>query len=393
MVIGSLPKHLQLLVQTPTPHRLPAKMLTTALASAHIALGARMVPFAGWNMPVQYRGILDEAKTVREHAGLFDLGHMGRVKVSGPQAEAYMQRLQTNDASMIKSGRIRYALLLDDNGLTQDDILVYRNPSDDGFFVVINAGNAERDLALMNALAKDFDVTVEDCTQSLGMIAIQGPKSEKITQKICSGDLASLGYYAWMETEVCGVPMTLSRTGYTGEDGFEAYVPAGHEQKVWDAFLAAGLDHGMTAIGLGARDTLRHEAGMPLYGHEINETTNPLEANLGWAVKMTHDFVGKEALERITAAGGTGRQLVGLITHSKRCPRQGYPIAAGDKQIGEVCSGSISPTLSKSGTPTNIATAYVDSEFAAVGTELRFVVRDKQEPCVVTPLPFYKRQR
>lgn len=368
-------------------------MQSTALESAHIALGARMVPFAGWSMPVQYRGILDEAKTVREHAGLFDLGHMGRVKVYGPQAEAFLQRLQTNDAAAIKPGKIRYALLLDDEGLTQDDILLYRNPDNDGFFVVINAGNATRDLERMNAIAKDFDVTVEDCTQSLGMIAIQGPKSQEITQQICSGDLASLGYYAWMNTEIDGIPMTLSRTGYTGEDGFEAYVPSGKEQQVWDAFIKAGEPLGMTPIGLGARDTLRHEAGMPLYGHEINETTNPLEANLGWAVKMNHDFVGKAALERVTEKGGTGRTLVGLITHSKRCPREGYPIASDGKTIGAVCSGSISPTLSKSGTPTNIATAYVESQHSEVGTELQFVVRDKAEPCVVTALPFYKRER
>jgi len=368
-------------------------MQTTALESVHAAAGARMVPFAGWNMPVQYRGILEEANTVRERAGLFDLGHMGRVKVHGPEAEAFLQRLQTNDAASIKPGRIRYALILDDDGLTQDDILLYRNPADDGFFVVINAGNAQRDLERMHAVAADFDCIVEDCTQSLGMIAIQGPRSQEITQQLCSGDLAALGYYAWMETEVCGVPMTLSRTGYTGEDGFEAYIPSGHEETVWNAFLAAGGDAGLTPIGLGARDTLRHEAGMPLYGHELDETTNPLEANLGWAVKTNHDFIGRAALEKVTAAGGTGRTLVGLTTHSKRCPRQGYPIANGDQEIGSVCSGSISPTLSKSGTPTNIATAYVEDAFASVGTELSFVVRGKAEPCVVTELPFYKRAR
>ena len=368
-------------------------MQTTALESVHVAAGARMVPFAGWNMPVQYRGILEEAKTVREQAGLFDLGHMGRVKVYGPEAEAFLQRLQTNDAASIKPGRIRYALLLDEDGLTQDDILLYRNPADDGFFVVINAGNAQRDLERMRAVAADFDCTVEDCTRSLGMIAIQGPRSEDITQQLCSGDLASLGYYAWMQTDVCGVPMTLSRTGYTGEDGFEAYVPSGHEAQVWGAFLEAGAAHGLTPIGLGARDTLRHEAGMPLYGHEIDETTNPLEANLGWAVKMNHDFIGKDALERVTAAGGTGRKLVGLTTHSKRCPRQGYPIAAGDQTVGAVCSGSISPTLAAAGNPTNIATAYVQDAFTEVGTELSFVVRGKSEPCVVAPLPFYKRAR
>ncbi|MFK7742418.1 MAG: glycine cleavage system aminomethyltransferase GcvT [Planctomycetota bacterium] len=374
-------------------------MQTTALESVHIAHGARMVPFAGWNMPVQYRGILEEAKTVREHAGLFDLGHMGRVKVSGPQAEAFLQRLQTNDAASIKPGRIRYAMILDEQGLTQDDILLYRNPEGTrdeagGFFVVINAGNAARDLERMRATAKDFDVVVDDCTQNLGMVAIQGPRSQDITQRICSSDLSELKYYAWMETEVCGIPMTLSRTGYTGEDGFEAYIPSGHEEQVWKAFLEAGKDDGLLPIGLGARDTLRHEAGMPLYGHELDETTNPLEANLSWAVKMNHDFVGKAALEKVEAAGGTGRTLVGLTTHSKRCPRHGYAIAAaGGETIGHVCSGSISPTLSKSGTPTNIATAYVKTEHAAVGTELSFVVRDKHEPCVVTELPFYKRAR
>lgn len=374
-------------------------MQTTALESVHVAAGARMVPFAGWNMPVQYRGILEEAATVREHAGLFDLGHMGRVKVSGPDAEAFLQRLQTNDAASIKPGRIRYALILDDDGMTQDDILLYRNPADcsdgEGFFVVINAGNAERDLARMRAVAADFDCAVEDCTPTLGMIAIQGPRSQDITQRICAGDLASLGYYAWMETEVCGVRMTLSRTGYTGEDGFEAYIPKGHEETVWRAFLEAGEADGLTPIGLGARDTLRHEAGMPLYGHELDEGTNPLEANLGWAVKMNHDFVGRAALEKVTAAGGTGRRLVGMTTHSKRCPRQGYPIMApdGSRAIGKVCSGSISPTLSKGGTPTNIATAYVEDAFGEVGTELSFAVRDKHEPCVVTELPFYKRAR
>ena len=363
-------------------------MQATALESTHVALQARMVPFAGWNMPVQYRGILDEARTVRTKAGLFDLGHMGRVKVRGPQAEAFLQRLQTNDAAAIPAGRIRYSMILNDQGLTQDDILVYRNPKNDGFFVVINAGNTPRDLGIMREIARKYDCVVEDCTQSLGMIAIQGPLSQQITQQICAGDLASLKYYAWMDTSVCGIPMTLSRTGYTGEDGFEVYVPSGHEKKVWDAFMAAGQAHGMTAIGLGARDTLRHEAGMPLYGHEIDETTNPLEAGLDWAVKMNHDFVGKQALEKVLAAGGTGRKLVSLTSTSKRCPRQGYAIVKGGTTIGHVCSGNISPTLD-----TNIATAYVRTEYAVPGTHLEFLVRDKAEPCVVVPSPFYKRAR
>ena len=365
----------------PTMHK-------TALESIHVALGARMVPFAGWNMPVQYGGILDEARTVRTKAGMFDLGHMGRVRIRGRQAEAFLQKLQTNDAAAIPPGRIRYAMILDEKGLTQDDILVYRNPRNDGFFVVINAGNTERDLRIMRETAKGFDVVVDDCTHSLGMIAIQGPLSQQITQRLTKADLSSLKYYAWMEAEVCGIPMTVSRTGYTGEDGFEVYVPTGNEPKVWSAFFAAGTSDGLMPIGLGARDTLRHEAGMPLYGHEIDETTNPLEAGLEWAVKMNHDFTGKAALEKVSAAGGTGRKLVGLTSPSKRCPRQGYPLVKGGTKVGHVCSGNVSPTLD-----TNIATAYVRTDLAVPGTALEFLVRDKGEPCVVSNLPFYKRSR
>lgn len=363
-------------------------MQATALESLHVNLGARMVPFGGWNMPVQYGPILDEARTVRTKAGLFDLGHMGRVRVTGRGAEAFLQRLQTNDVAAIPPGRIRYAMILDDHGRTQDDILVYRNPRNDGFFVVVNAGNTARDLGIMRTIANDFDVTIEDCTHSLGMIAIQGPLSPQITQRFCAGDLASLKYYGWMETRAVGVPMTISRTGYTGEDGFELYVPKGHEKAVWNAFFDAGAADGLAPIGLGARDTLRHEAGMPLYGHEIDETTNPIEAGLEWAVKFNHDFVGRDALQRVVAAGGTGRQLVGLTSNSKRCPRQGYAIVRGGERIGHVCSGNISPTLD-----TNIATAYVRTDCAVPGTALEFVVRDKTEPCVVATLPFYKRSR
>ncbi|MBM4061688.1 MAG: glycine cleavage system aminomethyltransferase GcvT [Planctomycetes bacterium] len=363
-------------------------MQTTALESIHVALGARMVSFAGWNMPVQYRGILDEVRTVRTAAGLFDLGHMGRVAVAGRQAEAFLQRLQTNDVAAIPPGRIRYAMILNEQGLTQDDILVYRNPKNDGFFVVVNASNCERDLTIMRATAAGFDVRIEDRTHSLGMIAIQGPLSVQIAQRVVKGPLEPLKYYGWMETEVCGVPMSVSRTGYTGEDGFEAYVPKGHEVQVWNALMAAGAPLGLTAIGLGARDTLRHEAGMPLYGHEIDETTNPLEAGLDWGVKMNHDFTGRKALEQVIQKGGTGRKLVGLTSSGKRCPRQGYPLVLGGKQVGHVCSGSISPTLD-----TNIATAYLRTDLAVPGTKLEFLVRDKAESCVVVKTPFYERKR
>ncbi len=364
-------------------------MRQTSLRAVHAALGARLVPFAGWEMPVQYGPILDEVRTVRTKAGLFDLGHMGRVRIRGRDAEAFLQRLQTNDAREIKPGRIRYALILDEQGLTQDDILVYRNPKDDGFFLVINAGNCDRDLGIMRRIAATFgDAQVDDATARLGMLAIQGPASQAIVQTLCKDDLSALKYYAWMETTVAGIPMEVSRTGYTGEDGFEFYLDDRHTPELWPKLLAAGRDHGLQPIGLGARDTLRLEAGMPLYGHEIEERTNPLEANLDWAVKFTHDFVGRTALEAIRQRGGTGRRLVGLQTDSKRCPRQGYEVRAGGKAIGHICSGAISPTLE-----TNIATAYVAEQFAAPGTPIEFAIKDKTEPAAVVPLPFYKRQR
>ena len=366
-------------------------MQSTALKQVHESLGARLVPFAGWTMPVQYTGILEEVRHVRTRAGLFDLGHMGRVAVSGRDAEPFLQRLQTNDVTKIPPGGIRYSLILDEDGKTQDDILVYRDASGGGFFLVINAGNTPRDLEIMRQLAAQFDreqLRVDDRTQELGMLAIQGPASLAITQRLTRIDLSALRYYTWTHGEVAGVACSLSRTGYTGEDGFEVYVPQGSTVDMWQAFLEAGRMDGLQPIGLAARDTLRLEAGMPLYGHEIDETTNPLEANLGFAVKFTHDFTGRTALEKVQAAGGTGRKLVGLTTTSQRVPRQGYPVFAGERPVGSVCSGSVSPTLG-----TNIATAYVEEAVSAPGTELAFGVRDRREPAQVTALPFYKRAR
>ncbi len=365
-------------------------LLETALKPAHEALGARLVPFAGWNMPVQYQGILEEAVLVRTKAGLFDLGHMGRVRVAGKGAEAFLQRLQTNDAKTLAKGQIRYALMLDEQGATQDDILVYRDAvADDSYFLVVNASNTARDLARMRATAAGMpDVRITDQTQELGMFAIQGPLAHEITQTLTDSDLASLKYYFWRRARVAGADVEISRTGYTGEDGFEVYAPQARIRGLWDAFLAAGKPKGLLPAGLGSRDTLRLEAGMPLYGHEIDETTNPLEAGLGWAVKFTHDFTGRAALEAIQQRGGTGRRLVGLTSTSKRVPRQGYGVFAAGKQVGHVVSGAVSPTLS-----THIATAYVEDRFATAGTALEFAIKDKREPAVVCALPFYKRKK
>jgi aminomethyltransferase len=364
-------------------------MRETVLKSTHQALGARMVPFGGWDMPVQYKGILEEARIVRSAAGLFDLGHMGRVRVRGGDAEAFLQRLQTNDAAQIPAGRIRYAMILNEDGLTQDDILVYREPDEDGFFLVINAGNTDRDLGIMRALAAGYsDLELIDQTDELAMIAVQGPLSEAIVGKITDIDLTAVKYYAGARGPVLGAEAAVSRTGYTGEDGFEIYLPQDKAVEAWEALLRNGGDQGLEPCGLGSRDILRLEAGMPLYGHEIDETTTPLDAGLTFGVKFTHDFVGREALERIQAAGGPTRRLVGLETESRRVPRQGYPIVHGGETVGSVCSGGASPTRGK-----NIATAYVPHHLAEPGTELGFAIRDKAEPAVVVPLPFYKRAR
>ncbi|MCA8942214.1 MAG: glycine cleavage system aminomethyltransferase GcvT [Planctomycetes bacterium] len=364
-------------------------MKETVLKSAHEALGARLVPFGGWAMPVQYRPILDEAKTVRHEVGMFDLGHMGRVAVTGSDAEAFLQAVQTNDAAKIQPGRIRYALILDEDGRTQDDILVYREPDDSGFFVVVNASNTERDLEIMQRTASQFgDVNVTDLTPELGMVALQGPNSVEVMKQITDVDVDGMKYYGWDRGEVCGVRAAISRTGYTGEDGFEVYLPQAATPDLWNTLLEVGASQGLTACGLGSRDILRLEAGMALYGHEIDETTTPLDAGLDWAVKFTHDFTGREALERIRANGGPERELVGLKTDSKRVPRQGYTLWQGDDELGIVCSGGMSPTLS-----TNIATAYVKRGSVAIGDEIEFAIRDKREPATVAALPFYKRAK
>jgi aminomethyltransferase len=368
-------------------------MRETVLRPVHEERGARMVPFAGWKMPVEYRGILEEARAVRNAAGLFDLGHMGRVEVRGPDTIPFLQKLQTNDASKIAPGKIRYAMILDESGRTQDDILVYHRPDGAGFFVVINAGNADRDLGLMRERAAGFDVEIVDRTDELGMIAVQGPKAVDIMRRATNGiDFDALRYYSWADgTCLDGVPVQVSRTGYTGEDGFELYLPADRTVELWRALEELGAGDGLIPCGLGARDVLRLEAGMPLYGHEIDETTTPWDAGLAFGVKLDHDFVGREALVRLQDAGTPDRHLIGLVTESRRCPRQGYKVLSKDgEEIGIVCSGAASPTLGK-----NIATAYVRTGSVGVGDEIAFEVRagKPSEPATVVALPFYKRER
>ncbi|HKX46501.1 MAG TPA: glycine cleavage system aminomethyltransferase GcvT, partial [Planctomycetota bacterium] len=261
-------------------------MHATPLHAVHAALGARLVDFAGWHMPLQYGPILDEVRTVRERGGLFDLGHMGRFRVTGRDAVALCDRVATNRVEKIPQGAIRYALFCDEAGDPLDDLLVYRGA--DEVFLVVNASNTERDLAWIRGHAQGFDAAVEDQTASLSMLALQGRISEAVLQPLVAGlDLATLGYYRFGFGTVCGLrDVRVSRTGYTGEDGFELYLPPAETERVWHALLESGRPHGLAPIGLGARDTLRLEAGMPLYGHELGPGLNPIEAGLGFGVSL-----------------------------------------------------------------------------------------------------------
>jgi len=363
----------------------------TPLYDRHVAAGARLIPFSGWEMPVQYEGILAEHRRVRSHAGLFDLGHMGQVDVVGPDALAFLQWTTTNDVSRLEPGQAAYGMLPNDDGGVVDDIFVYRKPEgQDGYMVVINAANIERDLARwaeLKARRPEFDVEVIFLTDHLGMIAIQGPKAEAITQKLTSVDLAAVPYFSLLDAEIAGIPARVGRTGYTGEDGFELFPAKEQVGELWDALMEAGKDEEIAPIGLGARDTLRLEARMPLYGQELGDTISPYEAGLGWAVKLDKgDFVGREHMAKVKEEGPK-RRTVGFKTIGKTgAPRTHYEVAVDGTVIGEVTSGAFSPTLNE-----NIGLALIQAEYAGVGKPLQIIVRGKPVDAVQVKVPFYKR--
>jgi aminomethyltransferase len=364
-------------------------MKTTSLHGIHEQLGAKLIDFGGWHMPVQYGPILDEVVCVRNKAGLFDLGHMGRVHVRGKDALAFVDRIATNHCAKIPLGSIRYSLFCREDGNPIDDVLLYREP--ESVYIVVNASNTAADLAWMREHAKGFSVTIDDQTDATAMIAIQGQSSREILQRAVTGlDLAKLGYYKFDFASVCGLERTrISRTGYTGELGFELYLPNAEGPRVWRALTELGAQEGLRPIGLGARDILRLEAGMPLYGHEIDAAHNPIEAGLNFGVSFApekQNTIGRAALERVLAA--PRRKLVGLTTPGPRVPRQGSEVFRGSTRVGEVCSGSPSPTLS-----TNIASAYVALDAASAGTELELDFRGKRQACRVQDLPFFSRTR
>ena len=358
----------------------------TALTDIHRALGARLIEFGGWLMPVQYSSILEEHRAVRERAGLFDLSHMGELFVEGDDAGDALAAALVTDPRTLAVGRAHYSMICAPDGGIIDDLIVYRLGSE-RFLVVANASNAA---TVSDELARRLErwrAVLDDRSLVTSLVAIQGPRSAGILGPLTTVDLASLRYYAIAEGEVAGIPAHVARTGYTGEDGFEVFVDWARGPEVWTALQDAGRDAGTLPCGLGARDTLRLEAGMPLYGNELDRATNPFEAGLGRVVKLEKpgDFVGRAALERV-ARDGIAKRLVGLRVTGRGIARHGYPVDDAAGPTGVVTSGTQSPTL---GYP--IAMAYVAPGDGEPGTMLDVEVRDQRIPAEVVPLPFYRR--
>ncbi|MFI6104135.1 glycine cleavage system aminomethyltransferase GcvT [Streptomyces sp. NPDC051310] len=364
----------------------------TALDAVHRALGATMTDFAGWDMPLRYGSERDEHTAVRTRAGLFDLSHMGEITVTGPQAAALLDHALVGNIGGVAVGRARYTMICREDGGILDDLIVYRL-AEATYMVVANASNAQVVLDALTERAAGFDAAVRDDRDAYALIAIQGPESPGILKSVTDADLDGLKYYAGLPGTVAGVPALIARTGYTGEDGFELFVEPQHAEKLWQALTEAGRDAGLIPCGLSCRDTLRLEAGMPLYGHELTTSLTPFDAGLGRVVKFEKegDFVGREALAAAAERARTAppRKLVGLVAEGRRVPRAGMQVVADGTVIGEVTSGAPSPTL---GRP--IAMAYVDAAHAAPGTPgVGVDIRGTHEPYEVVALPFYKRQK
>lgn len=356
-----------------------AALLRTPLHEVHRREGGKIVDFAGWEMPVQYSGIQAEHQAVRTGIGLFDLSHMGEIEVTGPDAEAFVNRLVTNDVSKLAVGQALYTCMCRPDGKILDDLLVYR--FEQKFWLVVNASNRDKDMAWIEG-QKSGDVQVRDLSLEIALLAVQGPTSQAFLQPFTRADLDAIPYYHFVEGEVDGIPMVISRTGYTGEDGFELYCPWDKAEQLWTALRKNGE---IVPIGLGARDTLRLESGYALYGHEIDEETTPLDAGLGWVVKFGKaDFLGKEALQR-QKEEGVRKCLVGLEITSRGIPRQGYPVETADGPVGVVTSGTFSPSLAR-----GIALASVETAARSEGTELFVSVRGRREPARLVRPPFVK---
>ncbi|MFJ9248210.1 glycine cleavage system aminomethyltransferase GcvT [Streptomyces sp. NPDC101776] len=364
----------------------------TALDALHRSLGATMTDFAGWDMPLRYGSERDEHLAVRTRAGLFDLSHMGEITVTGPQAAHLLNYALVGNIASVGVGRARYTMICQADGGILDDLIVYRL-ADTSYMVVANASNAQIVLDSLVERAAGFDAVVRDDRDAYALLAVQGPESPGILASLTDADLDGLKYYAGLPGTVAGVPALIARTGYTGEDGFELFVSPGDAEKLWLALTEAGAAAGLIPCGLSCRDTLRLEAGMPLYGHELSTSLTPFDAGLGRVVKFEKDgdFVGRTALEAAAerAASQPPRVLVGLVAEGRRVPRAGFSVVADGRVIGEVTSGAPSPTLGKP-----IAMAYVDAAHSAPGTAgVGVDIRGSHEPYEVVALPFYKREK
>ncbi|WEG14297.1 glycine cleavage system aminomethyltransferase GcvT [Pullulanibacillus sp. KACC 23026] len=350
------------------------------------SLGAKTIDFGGWDLPVQFSSIKEEHKAVRERAGLFDVSHMGEIEVKGTGAEAFLQGLVTNDVLPLQAGDALYTAMCYENGGTVDDLIIYKRDNED-YLLVVNASNTDKDFDWMKEHAPQ-ELSVLNVSSQVAQLAIQGPLAETILQTLTDEDLSAIRFFKFKENvPLAGISSLVSRTGYTGEDGFEIYCPWVDAPKLWEAILEAGQDKGLLPCGLGARDTLRFEAKLPLYGQELSASISPIEGGVGFAVKPNKqaDFIGKAVLKD-QKENGARRKLVGLEMIDKAIPRTHYEVFVGEKKIGEVTTGTQSPTLGK-----NLGLALVEVEYAALGTEVEVDVRGKRRKAIIVKAPFYKR--
>ncbi|MBI5807095.1 MAG: glycine cleavage system aminomethyltransferase GcvT [Ignavibacteriales bacterium] len=360
-------------------------MKKTRFYSVHQKLNAKIVEFAGYQMPIQYSSIIAEHKAVRNSVGVFDVSHMGEIFIRGNKALDFVNYITVNDASILTDGRVQYSAMCYEDGGIVDDLLVYRI-SETEFLLVVNASNKDKDYEWMKKNNK-FDVEISDESDEYSLLAVQGPNSKSTIQKICDRPL-DLEYYHFFKAKIDGVDMIVSRTGYTGELGYELYFKGddANAEKIWNAIFEAGKEFNIQPVGLGARDSLRLEMGFCLYGNDIDQTTNTIEAGLGWITKLKKpNFIGKDVLVK-TKEEGPKRKLVALISEEKCFPRHGYDLSVDGKKVGHITSGTVSPILEKA-----IALGYVESIYAKEGTQVNFLIRGKEIPATVTKLPFIKK--
>lgn len=362
-------------------------LMRTPFFEIQAELGARFVPFAGWEMPVQFSGVLAEHAAVRGAAGLFDVSHMGEVSVKGPEALVGLQHIVTNDLSKLSDGDALYTVMCQEDGGIVDDLIVYRVSADD-YFICVNAGRRFEDVEHFRTHLANFDCEMQDISDSYGQLALQGPNAAQILRAVSDCDLSEMKPFTFVDTTVCGAEgIRVARTGYTGEDGVELYIPIKKGAQVYSGLMEAGREHGLLACGLGCRDTLRLEMKYALYGNDIDTAHNPYEAGLGWVVKLKKgDFVGRDVLASIKEAGPT-RKLVGFKMEARGIPRNGYPILADGEAVGVVTSGTHSPSLGEA-----IGVGYVPKGLAKVDSKFSIEIRGKGVPAVVVKTPFYKRE-